>query len=151
MDPREWTVTTSHFGVTLDLFGLLGGFRKVSGIGVELETEDVVEGGQNQYVHKLPGRLRWQNLEFERGVVFVDTLYAWLQSCSGNNLADLGNMVVRGAGAITMFTADGIPLRMWTFSGALPVSWNGPDFDADSDEVATEKLVVAHDGIVRAF
>ncbi len=154
LDPREWTVPSSYFGVTIDFVtgpGYLGRFEKVSGLGVSVDIEEVAEGGENQYVHKLPGRFRWEDLEFERGLIDVDSLYAWLQLTSGNNFADAGNMILRHTGAITMFTADRIPLRIWTFKGAVPLRWSGPSFDASSDQVATEKLTVAHHGLIRVL
>ena len=33
----------------------IGAFMEVSGLEVSIETEDVSEGGQNSFVHKLPG------------------------------------------------------------------------------------------------
>ncbi|MEM7092080.1 MAG: phage tail protein [Actinomycetota bacterium] len=149
----EWTVTNSHFGLKIDGItgsGDLGRFQKVSGLGVKMETEPVTEGGQNQYVHQLPGRLKWNDLEFERGVVSTDKLFDWLMASSGDGFGSAGNHVVRHTGTITMYSADGKPLRKWNFSGGMPVGWTGPSFDADGDTIITEKLTLAHDGLVPA-
>ena len=42
-------------------------FQEVSGLEVQFETEDVVEGGQNRFVHRLPTRTKYSNLLLKRG------------------------------------------------------------------------------------
>ncbi|MET0909196.1 MAG: phage tail protein, partial [Ilumatobacteraceae bacterium] len=60
----------------------IGRFREVSGLEVNIETEDVPEGGQNSFVHKLPGRMTWPNITLKRGVTQSDALLKWLNKSS---------------------------------------------------------------------
>jgi phage tail-like protein len=40
-------------------------FSEVSGISLEMETEAVVEGGENRFVHQLPKGIKHPNLELK--------------------------------------------------------------------------------------
>jgi hypothetical protein len=41
-------------------------FQEVRGIGSEIETEEVVEGGENRFVHRLPKAVKHPQLELKR-------------------------------------------------------------------------------------
>ncbi len=43
-------------------------FQEVSGLNVELETEDVAEGGENRFVHNLPKQIKHPKLVLKRGI-----------------------------------------------------------------------------------
>ena len=46
-------------------------FQEVSGIGPEMETESIREGGENRFVHALPKGVKHQKLILKRGVAPV--------------------------------------------------------------------------------
>jgi len=124
----------------------IGRFMEVNGLQVDVEVEDIQEGGQNGYSHKLPGRMSWPNLTLKRGITQNDSLLAWLNKSSGEGFAGNGNKLERGTAAITLLSANGKRLRSWNFDGAFPVKWTGPTFAAGSSEMATEELEIAHHG-----
>lgn len=124
----------------------LGNFMEVSGLEVSIDTEDVVEGGQNSFTHKLPGRMSWPNITLKRGVTRQDNLLNWLNKASGEGFSTSGNQLSRSTAAITLVKADGTRMRSWSFDGAFPVKWSGPSFAADSDASATESLEITHHG-----
>lgn len=136
---------TGRFVLTVD--GMtIGSFTEVSGLAVQIEVEELAEGGQNQYTHRLPGRMKWPNLVFKRGITDSDNLFDWLASCSGDGLAGAGNKVQRRNGAVTVLDAAGRTVRSWTFVDALPVKWSGPRLSASSRDLAVEELEVCHCG-----
>ena len=136
---------TASFLVEVD--GLeIGWFNEVSGLQVDVEVEDVQEGGENGYTHKLPGRMSWPNIVLKRGVTQNDTLLAWLNKSSGEGFASAGNKLTRSSAAITLIAADGTRLRAWNFDGAFPVKWTGPKFAVESPSAAVEELEIAHHG-----
>src|SRR3954466_2368243 len=53
-----------------------GGFSEVSGIQAEVEVLEVRAGGENTFVHKLPGPTKHGNLTLRRGVATLE-LWAW--------------------------------------------------------------------------
>ena len=116
----------------------IGAFTEVSGQTVQIDVEELAEGGQNQFTHKLPGRMKWPNLVLKRGITDTDNLFAWFQKSSGDGFA--------GAGTVTLMDAAGKPVRTWKFTDAYPVKWTGPKLAATSRDLAVEELEVCHCG-----
>src|SRR5258705_10792131 len=44
------------------------GFQEVSGLGKEVTTEELVEGGENRYIHRFPKGTKYNNLFLRRGM-----------------------------------------------------------------------------------
>lgn len=126
----------------------IGAFTEVSGLSVEVEVEELSEGGHNQFVHKLPGRMKWPNIVLKRGVTESDSLFEWLNRSSGDGFAGAGNKLERCEGEIVLVDAARKPVRRWQFAGAYAVRWNGPTLAASSTDLATEELEIAHDGFI---
>jgi len=124
----------------------IGRFSEVSGLEVSIETEDVLEGGQNSFVHKLPGRMTWPNITLKRGVTRADNLLAWLNESSGETFAANGNKLTRKTAAITLVDRTGVRLRSWDFDEAYPVKWTGPTFASASADAPSEELEITHHG-----
>ena len=124
----------------------IGAFTEVSGLSVQLDVEELAEGGQNGHEHKLPGAMTWPNLVFKRGVIKSDTFFQWLQKSSGDGFAGQGNKLERSTCAITVMSQKGDRLRAWEVEGAFPVKWTGPRLAASSSQSLDEELEVAHHG-----
>jgi phage tail-like protein len=124
----------------------IGRFMEVSGLEVTVAVDDVEEGGENNYVHKLPGRMTWPNITLKRGITQNDTLLEWLNKSSGEQFAASGNRLTRSTAAITLIGPSAERLRAWEFDGAFPVRWKGPDFAVSSTDMAVEELEVTHHG-----
>jgi phage tail-like protein len=124
----------------------IGRFSEVSGLQVEVEVEDLEEGGENSFVHKLPGRMKWPNIMLKRGITQNDSLLTWLSKSSGEQFSASGNTLTRSTAAITLLGPSGTRLRSWEFNGAFPVKWSGPTFAAESSDMAMEELEIAHHG-----
>jgi phage tail-like protein len=124
----------------------IGSFLEVSGLQVEVEIDSIEEGGNNAFVHKMPGRMTWPNLVFKRGLTKSDNLFTWLQQSAGDGLAANGNKLERKNAAITLLDQKGTRLRTWEVDGAFAVRWQGPTFAAGGDEFASEELEIAHHG-----
>ena len=138
-------VTAATFLVEVD--GVeIGQFMEVSGLEVTVGVEEISEGGENSFVHKLPGRMTWPNLVLKRGITQNDALIKWLNKSSGEQFAANCNKLTRSTAAITLIGPSGQRLRAWNFDGAFPVKWTGPSFAVSSDEMAVEELEIAHHG-----
>lgn len=124
----------------------IGTFTEVSGLELDVGVEEVEEGGQNHFVHKLPGRMTWPNLVLKRGMTKGDELFAWVQESSGDGFAGQGSKLERKSAAVTLVTETGDRLRAWEVTGAFPVRWRGPSFVATSNDLASEELEIAHHG-----
>lgn len=124
----------------------IGHFQEVSGLEVEVGVESVEEGGENGFVHRLPGRMTWPNITLKRGVTQTDNLLTWLNKSSGEQFGVAGNSLTRSTAAITLTGPAGKRIRAWEFVGAFPVKWKGPEFATDSTTAAAETLEIAHHG-----
>jgi phage tail-like protein len=135
----------ARFVFTVD--GLtIGAFTEVTGLSVQMDTEELVEGGQNQFTHKLPKQLKWPNLVLKRGITDSDVLFEWFAKCSGEGLEGAGDKLDRRNGAVQLYDATGKVMRRWNFTQAFPVKWTGPKFAAAGRDLATEELEVCHCG-----
>jgi phage tail-like protein len=124
----------------------IGRFMEVNGLEVTVGVEEIEEGGENSYVHKLPGRMTWPNITLKRGITQSDTLLSWLNKSSGEQFAASGNKLTRSTAAITLLGPSAQRLRAWEFDGAFPIRWKGPQFAVASSDSATEELEITHHG-----
>ena len=124
----------------------IGTFREVTGLQLAVTVDEYVEGGQNGYVHKLPGVLTWPNLVFKRGLTDSNAVFDWMTRTSGEGFAGAQNKLVRSTGAVTAIDSDGTRLRKWEFIDLMPVRWKGPDFSVESTNALEEELEIAHHG-----
>jgi phage tail-like protein len=124
----------------------VGRFLEVSGLEVTIDVEEIEEGGQNHFVHKLPGRMKWPNITLKRGVTQTDNLLTWMRKSSGEDFEGANKKLTRSTLGITMLSSAGKALRTWSVEGAFPVSWKGPSFASSDDDVLTEELEIAHHG-----
>jgi phage tail-like protein len=124
----------------------IGVFSEVTGLQATVETFEFREGGQNGFVHKVPGRMTWPHLVFRRGITKNDPLLDWLSKTAGEGFAGNGNKLTRATGAVTALDSMGVRLRAWEFLEVYPVRWKGPEFRADLNSPLEEELEVAHHG-----
>jgi len=124
----------------------IGVFQEVSGLELNVEVVEIVEGGENQFVHKKPGRITWPNIVFKRGITDDDALFEWVQKSSGDGFAEEGNIHSTTTGAVTVIGSDGSRLRKWNLVDVWPVKWSGPTFNIQNEEVLSETLELAHHG-----
>ena len=117
----------------------IGYFNEVSGLSAEVETFTYNEGGNNEFVHKLPTRVKYPNLVLKRGLTGAADLQRWFQRSHVG--AD------RTSVTVTMLNEAGDRLRVWSFVNAFPVKWTGPTFNAQQNTLATEAIEISHDGI----
>ncbi|MDF1603307.1 phage tail protein [Nocardioides sp. YIM 152315] len=124
----------------------LGVFKEVTGLNVSVQLDHIAEGGQNGFVHKVPGRMSWPHLVFRRGVTDSDALFEWFSKSSGEGFAGNQNKLTKSTGAVTVVDALGNRLRAWEFIDVFPVRWQGPDFSVGRLDPLEEELEIAHHG-----
>ena len=138
MPPSQTVITSSHFKLSIP--GLaIGSFRECNGLSMEFEVFEWAEGGNNEFIHHLPGRMRYPYLQFSAGMTDAAALQEWFWKTREE--AELKEITVELA------TQDGRTKRSWTFADAFPVRWSGPGITADSHAMAIEALDIAHSGL----
>jgi phage tail-like protein len=134
------------FIFNVEAVGEIGAFTECAGLSAEVEIEEIKEGGQNHFAHKLPGRMKWPNIVFKRGITDADNLFEWFQKASGEGFAGEGNMLARSSGEIALVDSQGRTVRKWEFEEAFPVKWTGPSLSAAANAPSVEELEIAHHG-----
>lgn len=123
----------------------LGLFISVEGLSARYDLTQIREGGENAFVHALPGRIEYETLRITRPVdqrssslveFFLDFQE---QVRKSRHLA-------RTTASITALTSAGEELATWTLVGVYPVSYSGPRFDAAANDVLVESFELAHNG-----
>jgi phage tail-like protein len=121
----------------VEISGLtIGVFTHCTGLRVQREMLDYAEGGNNEQIHHLPGRVSYGTITLSRGLTDEKALLDWFFKP-----ADKKEVTV------TLEQGGGSLKRGWTFADAYPVAWSGPDLNAGSGDVAGETLEIAHSGI----
>jgi phage tail-like protein len=125
-----------------------GAFQECSGLEVELDVQEYLEGGRNDGVVRRVGRAKYQPLVLKRGMLWSDggtvdrALWTWLQGIAS------GERPVRRYDGIVEVLGDGDEVvATWVFDRGLPTRLRGPALDAKSGEIAIEELHIAHEGL----
>jgi phage tail-like protein len=120
---------------------IVGQFQECNGLRMERAVETVEEGGVNDHVHLLPGRNKYSNITLKNGMVSSDALWKWYQE----GLFDA--KVKRINFSILLRDVKGDVAKRWNVVQGFPVKWEGPQFTADSNQIAVETLEIAHHGL----
>lgn len=125
-----------------------GGFQECSGLEIEMDVQEYLEGGRNDGVIRRVGRGKYQNLVLKRGMFYDEAgkvnpaLWQWLQSILSGV-----RPVARYDGVVEVQGGDGRVIATWTFDRGLPAKVRGPELNAKTGEIAIEELHIAHEGL----
>jgi phage tail-like protein len=137
--------TGLRFEVTVDGVDI-GSFSACEGLSAEYEVFEYQEGGQNTFVHRIPGRRKYASIKLTRP---VDSL-----SGGGGSgglagwFSQLGTPVKRKTASITALDATGKQIAQWNLVDVYPSRWTGPSLAADANSVPKETLELAHNGFI---
>jgi phage tail-like protein len=135
------------FNFMLEIQGQVTGFfTEVGGLGSTTETTDhaVVTPTGQQVIKKVPGRLKWEDMTFKRGITTNMDIWEW------RKMVEQG--MVEGArrnGSVVMYNQAGEEVARWNFQRAWPASISGPAPKSDSNDIGVEELKVVHEYIER--
>lgn len=131
-----------YFKVVFDGDTADSAFQEVSGISTEMKVEDVTEGGENRFVHKLPVGMSHSNLELKRGIAPLSSpLVAW---CKAVLESDFTQRIEPKDINVYLMDGEGNYIREWSFENAFPVKWEVESFNSTKNEVAIEKISLSY-------
>lgn len=119
-------------------------FKEVSGIGIEMHTEEIVEGGLNDFRHRVPGA-KYSNLELKRGLLAKDSPLA--QWCIATLEGGLNNAIRTNNIMVSLLNESAEPIRTWTFANAWPVKWDVDNFNSKNNEIIVERIEFAYNSV----
>jgi phage tail-like protein len=121
---------------------IVAGFSDVSGLDVQIDTEEYQEGGVNYMVHQLPKGVRNSKLVLKRGITDCDFLWRWQQDM-------VAGKIRRDTIKIILHDTEGNEKQCWRCLQAHPVQWTGPELQGTGNTVAIETLELVHQGITK--
>ncbi|MCX9025962.1 MAG: phage tail protein [Candidatus Methanoperedens sp.] len=131
----------SAFRFLIEIEGIIaGGFTDVSGLSIQTEVDSIREGGVNDFEYKLPRGTKYTDITLKRGLIDWE-LYNWYKDV-------INGIINRKSGAIYLLDHQGNQVMDWYFFEAYPVKWDVSSFNATSNTVASETLVLTHHGVV---
>jgi phage tail-like protein len=121
---------------------LVCSFQEVSGLALELETEELPEGGENAFVHQLPSRAKARRLTLKRGLVQRNSAFVdWVRlSLQGGLEVPLQPADVK----VQLLDERLAPRLGWVCQGAYPVRWTMDPFESTRNEAAIEEIELAY-------
>lgn len=127
--------------------GIDSSFQEVTGLEQTMEVEDVREGGENRFVHKLPKGVNHKNLTLKRGIAPMSSpLVIW---CKATLESGLAIPVVPSLVTVSLLDESSLPLRVWMIGNAYPVRWEAEGFNSTRNEVALETIELAYQYMYR--
>jgi phage tail-like protein len=128
----------AEFRYFVEVDGLTGAsFTECSGMSAKREVCEVREGGANDYVHKLPGRITYGDITLRKGVMFSTELWDWFEKgLKGYKIKERDITIIQYSAYFN------IPSRWYNVKDAFPVGWEVSRLGADSNQLAVESLTV---------
>ncbi len=130
-----------NYNFLVELDGITrAAFQECSGFDSTIDVIEHREGGENTTLRKLPGMTKYSNISLKWGMTDDRELYDW------HRRVVLGD-IERKNGSIVMLDRKGEEVARWNFVRAWPTKWDGPDLNAEGNDVAIEMLELAHEGV----
>jgi phage tail-like protein len=113
-------------------------FQSVSGLSVDIETEEIAEGGENRFKHKFPVKTKYPNLVLKRGLLMDSKVIDWCKNAIENFEFRPVNLTVK------LLNEQHQPLQSWNVVHAYPVKWAVEDFNAQESKLVVESFELTY-------
>ncbi|MFP2903811.1 phage tail protein [Pyxidicoccus sp. 3LFB2] len=138
------------FNFLVEIDGLLtGGFTRVSGLELEVLYDQEYREGGSVDAYPVPTGVKSPPLVLEHGLTAlshgltdVGSLWSWFEQARRGRAR-------RRTVSVMLLDARQLPVAWWYCLDALPMKWIGPALDAGKDEIAVERVELAHRGLRR--
>ena len=139
-----------HFEVIFDSVAepnakMDGRFQEVTGFGVEISTEEIDEGGENRFTHRVPKKTKYANLVLKRGLMTGTGLTKWLDDAF-NNFSFKPVLVT-----VNLLNEEHEPIVSWDFARAYPVKWSTTDLKAQENSLVIESLELSYQFFTKTY
>lgn len=128
-----------HFRVDFGVSSPDNRFQEVTGLGTEITTEELQEGGLNTFVHKLPTGVKHDNLVLKRGYLKDSEVGGWCRRAIELFIFEPRDV------SVTLLNEEHQPLVHWHFLNVWPVKWSIAGFNAQENAIAIETLELSYD------
>jgi phage tail-like protein len=141
VEAKNRTDPIPGFSFTVEIGGeIQGWFTECTGLSVERKVDPKPEGGVNDFVHQLPGRLQQSKITLKHGLA-GNELWEWFQKGMYDAKVERRNI------SIVLYNSDLTKKKWWDLDNAFPVKWTGPSLASDKVEITVESLELVHHGL----
>lgn len=138
-----YPLTGFHFLVSFELFPQLPNdmsFQEVSGLVLEVNLDTYNEGGENRFVHRLPGKTKYSDLVLKRGMAPTPSgLTAWMIDATENFNYVPTNLLV------SLLDENHLPVSSWYVVHAIPMKAEISSFSAEDGKIVIESLTLRYE------
>jgi len=138
----DYPYTGFHFVVLFELFPQLPkdiAFQEVSGLTVDVNLDTYNEGGENRFVHRLPGRTKYSDLVLKRGMTLVSGVTAWAIDGIENFNYVPTNLIV------SLLDENHLPVSSWYIVNAIPIKLELSPFNAEEGKIVIESFTLRYE------
>jgi phage tail-like protein len=131
-----------HFLVVFEIFPQVPNdfrFQEVTGLNVDVNLDTYNEGGENRFVHRLPGRTKYSDLVLKRGMTLVSGVTAWLIDSIENFNYQPTNML------ISLLNEDHLPVSSWYVANAIPIKYDITGLNAEQNQIVIESMTLRYE------
>lgn len=129
----------SAYNFLVEIDGITaGGFTDVSGLTIETTIDRRMFGGENDIEYKFIIGTKYTDLTLKHGLTDFDLLWEWYSEV-------INGKITRKNGTIQLRNHSAHIVMRWDFLRAFPIKWEGPTFNASSNTVAAETLVLTYE------
>ena len=109
-------------------------FTEVSGLSVEMGTEEIAEGGENRFIQKYPTRTKYPELVLKRGLLVNSEILNWIRKCLEDYEIKPKDIFIK------LLNEKHQPLLTWNVVKAYPTKWSVSDLNASNNAVVIESI-----------
>ncbi len=124
-------------------------FEEVSGLEVSWDVEEVAEGGENRFVHRLPKPAKHSNLVLKRGSATKGSYFVrWVQDSLGSTLM---KRIVTQNMLVSLLDATGAPTVTWNIVNAYPVKCSMGPLNSMDNKILLETIEFSYNYFERSI
>ncbi|MCC7366409.1 MAG: phage tail protein [Dehalococcoidia bacterium] len=114
-------------------------FDECTGLEGKTEVFEYKEGGLNNHSHKLPGPVTFSNITLKWGMTEDSAMWDWYNRVitKKDKSAELRPV------SIVQYNSTHVEVQRWNLTGAFPVKWTGPSFNAAQSNNAVNSMELA--------
>ena len=143
MAEKFYPIVGFSFKVTFEIDGntnkVTSQFKEIQGLTSTIQYEEVKEGGENRFVHRLPNGVKFSDLTLAKAFDPNDSLIEWIREAVDElkfNPAQL---------TISLLDDKQEPKASWRVENAFPMEYSLAKFDAMENAYVIETVKLGYD------
>ena len=138
----DYPFTGFHFLVVFEIFPQVPNdfrFQEVTGLSASVNVDTYNEGGENRFVHRLPGRTTYTDLTLKRGMGLISGVTAWCIDAIENFNYHPTNILV------SLLNEDHLPVSSWYVANAYPIKYEISGLNAENGQILIESMTLRYE------